>query len=194
MSAVEPPRQRHLLRECCPSPPGAEFLAAAIHEGADAGLPVWYVPIRGGYLPVPRLAVLPVERRGRTVLRPVGEVAFHREVKARGGRIALDSGVLALLGGKPLLAPLVLPPPVLHALSAPTPQEAVAVARLPYTIWEDCLSRRWRKSSSSQAPTLGGRLAATSQTGERCGGRSPEPGRGGCCPSACRAHGDTSPP
>jgi putative transcriptional regulator len=126
LSALAPRHKDIFGADCVLPPPGAE-LAAAIHEGEEAALPVWRVPVAGGYLTVPRLDVLPVERRGRFAMRPVGEVAFHREVKARGGRIALDSGVVALLGGRPLLPPRKLPPQVLHALSAATPRESTAV-------------------------------------------------------------------
>jgi hypothetical protein len=100
----------------------SDELACAIHAGVRAGLPVWRVPTAYGYLPVPRLAALPIEREGR----PVGEVAFAREIAARGGRIALDPDVVALLGGRPLLPERALPQHVFRTISAVTPQAVVA--------------------------------------------------------------------
>ncbi len=113
------------VRDNCPQK-GAERVRA-VHAAVHAGLPLWYVPVADGYLPVPRLPVLPVEWQGGSVLRPVGEVAFGRELAARGGRIALDGEVVALLGGRPLLRELDLPQRVLRAISATTFQEAAAV-------------------------------------------------------------------
>jgi hypothetical protein len=125
MSAVEPPHKGHLSLESCP-PRRDGQLAAAIHAGEARGLGVWRVPVVGGYLPVPRLDAVPVTQHGRSVLQAVGEVAFRRELAARGGRIALDGEVVALLGGRPLLPLRMLPPRLLDAISAPTPQTAIA--------------------------------------------------------------------